>query len=73
MRPSGESLTNYVALLWVEAGQPWFTERSHRSNKSPATNRKKMFSILYVLRGEAHYLTLFYSSGLLRELMSLSQ
>jgi len=22
VRPSGESLTNYVALLWVEAGQP---------------------------------------------------
>jgi len=23
VRPSGESLTNYVALLWVKVGQPW--------------------------------------------------
>ena len=23
MRPWGKFLTNYVALLWVEIGQPW--------------------------------------------------
>jgi hypothetical protein len=23
LRPSGESVINYVALLWVEVGQPW--------------------------------------------------
>jgi len=23
VRPSGESLTNYVALQWAEFGQPW--------------------------------------------------
>lgn len=28
MRPSGESLTNYVTFLWFEVGQPWFSRSS---------------------------------------------
>ena len=31
MRPSGELLTNYVALLWVAVGQPYLTPSQYAS------------------------------------------
>jgi len=29
LRPTDESLTNYVALLWLEVSQPWSVECKH--------------------------------------------
>jgi hypothetical protein len=33
MQPSGESLTNDVALMWIEIGQPCPKEQEYRSEK----------------------------------------
>jgi hypothetical protein len=27
MKPLGQSIMNYVAFLWIEAGQPWLEVR----------------------------------------------